>query len=222
MAGRATGRMMKFIVSIIILSIGLWAQLIVGADALTGKNFMAQVEQRLGRIKSVQAQFEQRRTLKLLNHAAIFHGEIFIQEPGKLAWHVYTPIRYSCIISGDTMTQWDADSNDTVTISAKQVDALRLLFRQLRYWFSGQFAALSQEFDSTINVKARQLKFSPKLGTPPQRFIKSITITLRDDLAYIQQIVINEKNGDTMTMIFTQTIINQPLPANAWKINRKK
>ena len=193
------------------------------ADANTSPEakFMARVEQQLGQIKTLQVDFEQQRTLKLLKHKAIFTGKIFMQAPGKLAWHVYQPIRYSCIINGDTMTQWDADSNEVTTINAKKIGALQLVIRQLQYWFAGDFAALNSDFKSKVIINAQQIEFTPKAATPPARFIKRIIVTLKKDLSYIKKIVIYEKGGDTMTMLFAKTIINQKLPANAWDVDLK-
>jgi outer membrane lipoprotein-sorting protein len=180
--------------------------------------FMAQVEQQLGQIKTLQVDFEQQRTLKLLKHKAIFTGKIFMQAPSKLAWHVYSPIRYSCIIKGNIMTQWDADSDEVTTINAKKIGALQLVIRQLQYWFAGNFAALNSDFKTKVMIKQQQIEFIPKPSTPPARFIKKIIVTLKKDLSYIKQLMIYEQSGDTMTMLFTKTIINRPLPDNAWDV----
>ncbi len=202
---------------VLLLMMGIvFSGFIAAAGTSPEAKFMARVEQQLGQIKTLQVDFEQQRTLKLLKHKAIFKGKIFMQAPGKLAWHVYRPIRYSCIINGDTMTQWDADSNEVTTIDAKKIGALQLVIRQLQYWFAGNFVALNSDFASKVIIDKQQIEFIPKAATPPARFIQKIIVTLKKDLSYIKKIVIYEKSGDTMTMLFTKTIINQQLPASAW------
>ncbi|MCF6175203.1 MAG: outer membrane lipoprotein carrier protein LolA [Victivallaceae bacterium] len=211
-------RLFKRNILLLMLAGVLFGGLIVDASTTPETQFMARVEQQLGQIKTLQVDFEQQRTLKLLKNKAIFTGKIFMEAPGKLAWHVYKPIRYSCIINGDIMTQWDADSNEVTTINAKKIGALQLVIRQLQYWFAGNFTALNSDFESKVMINTQQIEFIPKASTPPARFIKKIIVTLKKDLSYIKKIVIYEEGGDTMTMLFAKTIINKPLPDNVWKI----
>ncbi len=202
---------------------GLFSHLfapVVKADTISNQNFMTRVEKNLGKITTLQVDFIQRRTLRLLQHQAIFTGKIFMQSPGKLAWKVYTPIKYSCIIDGDKMRQWDADSDTVTVLSAHKFTALQLVIRQLKYWFSGNFNALKKDFTLKIGQQAAVIEFFPKPDTQPARFIKYIKVKLRPDLSYIQQLTIYERGGDMMELNFNHTVINQTLPKTAWQLKK--
>ena len=206
----------------LISALVLLCQVLFSAE-LTDKQaaFLADAERSMSRIKTLYADFTQIRALKLLKHKVKFNGRFFLQAPDKIAWQVHSPIRYCCIISDNSISQWDSDSDRETVISAKDNSALRVLFEQLHYWFAGKFNSLRKEFDCTVDAGKKTLVFTPKKGFPQSRFIMRISVFLQDDLSCIKQIEVVEKNGDTQTITFSNTVINQELPADAWKTSAK-
>ncbi|MDD5599178.1 MAG: outer membrane lipoprotein carrier protein LolA [Victivallaceae bacterium] len=183
--------------------------------------FLARAERNMAEIKTLQAEFIQERSIKLLKNRIRFEGRFFIQMPGRIAWQVYRPVRYVCIINDNSITQWDADSRRKTVISAENNSALQVVFQQLNRWFSGKFNELCRDFDYRADIREKVLQFIPKKGVPQENFISSISICLHDSLNYIREIRITEQNGDTQTISFYKTQINQKLPAAAWNIPAK-
>ena len=180
--------------------------------------FLNEAEQSMSKIKTLHAEFIQIRKIKLLKHEVKFKGLFFLQAPDKIAWQVYNPIRYSCVIDNKSISQWDADSKHKTVISVEKNNALRLLFKQLNYWFAGKFSNLRKEFICSIDRDKKILLFKPKKGLPQERFIKSISISLAKDLSCIKRIEIIEGNDDTQTITFYKTVINKKLPASVWQV----
>jgi outer membrane lipoprotein carrier protein len=210
----AAERLILFSAAALFFAAGFSAK---SADASKEAAFLAEAERNMAKIKTLQAEFVQERTVKLLKNKIKFEGKFFIQMPGKIAWQVYRPVRYICIIRDNSITQWDADSRRKTVISAENNSALQVVFQQLNRWFSGKFNELRRDFDYSADVREKLLKFTPKKGVPQENFVKSISILLNDKLDYIREIRIVEKNGDTQTISFEKTQINQKLPADAFK-----
>ncbi|MFA6716369.1 MAG: outer membrane lipoprotein carrier protein LolA [Victivallales bacterium] len=211
----AAKRLILFAVAAILSAAGNSAKC---AETPKEAAFLAKAEHNMAGIKTLQAEFIQERSVKLLKNKIRFEGGFFIQMPGKIAWRVYRPIPYVCIIRDNSITQWDADSRRKTVITAENNSALQVVFQQLNRWFSGKFNELRQDFDCRADIGKKLLRFIPKKGVPQENFIKSISILLNDKLDYIREIRIIEKNGDTQMISFYKTRINQELPADVWNI----
>ena len=181
---------------------------------------LSQIKERMGTIKSLESDFTETRHLKLLKHKLVIKGKLLVQQD-KLAWHVRSPLRYSCILSGNKITQWDADSNQVITISSKQFSGLKYVVEQLRMWFGGDLDQLQKWFDIKSDHAKRQILCTPKANSPQSDFIKSVCIVFKADLTYIDNITVTEANGDTMRIKFENTIINKPLSKEYWEIKWK-
>jgi hypothetical protein len=90
---------------------------------------------------------------------------------GRLAWHVSSPIRYSCIITDKELTQWDVDSNQQVTLSADRYPWLKILSQNLKDWFSGNFQNMSSGFTAEAGAN-REMLMVPRPGNRISEFIK--------------------------------------------------
>ncbi|MCP4176367.1 MAG: outer membrane lipoprotein carrier protein LolA [bacterium] len=183
------------------------------------KNLLTKIDSRMSSTKSIQCDFIQKKKLSILNKPIIMTGKIYIQKPDRFAWHSFKPIRYSFIVSGDSLKQWDEDSNKIVSINLKKKPALKVIINQMNIWFSGNY--IKQLNNYTITIQSRKpliLKFIPNSKEISSKFIKSITVTFSTDLKHISSIYIMEKNNDSMEIKFNKIIINSTIPEKMWNI----
>jgi len=62
------------------------------------------------------------------------------------------------------------------------------------------------------------LLFTPLEGTPPAGYVTEVQLWLRPDGQYLDRVKIEEKEGDTTLITFTNTVINQTLPDSIWDV----
>ena len=63
------------------------------------------------------------------------------------------------------------------------------------------------------------IEFTPRDMNLSKKVIQNITVTFRDDQAYLRQILIRELSGDVTTLYFTNTIMNVPLDGKNFEVH---
>lgn len=184
----------------------------------TGK-MLSRLEQKMSGIQTLQTNFVQEKKLAVFNQKIVLKGTMYLQKPTLFAWHVREPMRYSMIINGNMLCQWDEDTNMVQQISLAENPAFQVVIAQMKEWFSGKYTALLENYTITIPIKNPvTLEFIPRETTGIHSVINRVTIVFREDEQYIYQIYIEEKSGDSMLLTFVDTQLNDPINAAAWEV----
>ena len=89
---------------------------------------------------------------------------------------------------------------------------------QIKKWFSGQFKSLLKDFDmKIISVDPVKLRFEPIKDSLTAKAVKSVTISVRKDMGYVEQILLEDVSGDLTEITFHETVLNKPIAADEWK-----
>jgi len=184
---------------------------------------LSRLESSMAGIKRIKTAFIQEKELAVFKQKIILKGSVYIEKPSRLAWHVYNPVKYVMIMSEDSITQWDEDTGRVQKMSLSQNPAFEAAIGQMRVWFSGSYSPLLKDYEiSLLREKPVSLKFTPKPATIAVNVIKSVTVDFRKDEQYINRIFIEEKGGDTTSLLFVDTHLNIPVEASAWKAGPSK
>lgn len=184
--------------------------------AETPEAFMDRAAKSMAENETVTAQFTQVKKLKAFRRPLTITGELCIDRTGKFAWHVKTPVQYSCIIRDGKLMQWDAESGKTQTLSLDSNAALRYLASSLRNYFSGRFQEMKRDFTPT-SYRDGVLAMQPKEGMPAAMFIAEIRFSFTGDLRGMERIEILEKTGDNTVITFSDMKRNVPIPEAKWQ-----
>ncbi|MCX6986529.1 MAG: outer membrane lipoprotein carrier protein LolA [Lentisphaerae bacterium] len=191
---------------------------VVVAGADSAEDPLINTHPDLKNIDTLQAEFTQTKQIALLNHRVVITGELCLEKnDGRMAWHVASPIRYSCVITKQSLTQWDIDSDQQVTLSVDRYTWLKVLSQNLKDWFSGNFQNMSSGFTAEIGDR-REMLMTPRPDNRIAEFIKSIKFYFADDGSSVSQVIFTEINGDTTDITFNNIKINQPIPPEKWNV----
>ena len=185
----------------------------------TGEDFsLIDTRSGLKNIDTLQAEFTQTKQIALLNHRIVITGELCMdKKDGRMAWHVASPIRYSCVITNQSLTQWDIDSNQQITLSVDRYPWLKVLSQNLKDWFSGNFQDMSSGFTAEV-AEGREMLMIPRPDNRIAEFIKSIRFYFAEDGSSVSRVIFTEVNGDTTEIAFANIKINQPIPPEKWNV----
>ena len=177
------------------------------------------LETKMSDIHTLDSDFTQIKELAMFKDKIVMEGKLFIQKPAHLAWHVYKPVRYTAIIDGDIIKQWDEETGQVRSISLAKNPSFGIIVAQMQMWFLGEFTGFLNNYD----VKIRQMNpyiidFIPKSETIIASIIDNIKITFKEDEQYIYQIHIQEKNGDSTRLTFSNTRINSQIDPIEWEV----
>jgi len=172
--------------------------------------------------KNLKTEFVQEKNLAIFRNKIILKGRIFLQKPDKIAWHVDEPVKYSVVITDKSIRQWDEDTNRVQETALSGNPVFQNILNQLTVWFSGNYVPLLKDYDVRLLQKSPLVfEFIPKKSSAAGKFIKGITISLREDERYLKQIRILEISGDSTTIIFKDTIFDVPAENLDFEVKRR-
>jgi len=194
-----------------------------GADVSSRlEEVLARLEERMSAVQSLKANFVQEKHLAILDQPLVLRGSIFMQKPDLFAWHVREPLRYSMVIEGEAVSQWDEDTGQVQKISLSESPPFRVAIRQLRDWFSGSYRPMRGEYEiAVLDEDPISITFVPRPSTFAQEFIERITIIFEGDERYLRQIRIVERRGDSTLLSFADTALNTVIDPSAWKVGQR-
>lgn len=197
--------MEKHIVCLFLLSFALItanAQSLKKASPEQSKKMLETVEKNVSAVKSIQCEFQQVKSVSLLNDKIVSKGKMYFSN-GKLRWEYTTPYSYIFIVNGQEVL---IKSNDkTRKIDAQSSQMFKKIAQLIANTVSG--ANLSQNSDFTVEMYTLGTKYVAKL-IPKQAKMKKmfneITLYFNDNKNLVEKIEINEASGDKTTI----TILN--------------
>ena len=191
------------------------------AEAKAGVPDTAELLANIANFKTLRTKFVQTKHLKAFKKPMVLNGELCLDRPGKrFAWHVEKPLRYSCIIANGKLTQWDEDSDKTVSVPFSKYPMLEMLSDAMTAFASGDVKALEKDFeaapgkDGTVVLKPRSERFAASLITEVELF-------LDDTKTKIVKVIATEKNGDVTELVYTDSVFDSDIPDSLWQAKQK-
>jgi len=182
---------------------------------------MTRLSVEFGAIQTVQTRFVETKQIRILEQELELTGHLVIEKPNRLAWRVEKPLACTLIIANGKVKQWDEDSQKIQSFSSRSNPVFAMVLDQMQNWFSGNFVSLQADYN--VSVKQHRpliLAFTPKETSPNEKVIRQVRVTIRDDLRYVQAIAIEDASGDSTVLTFIDTVLNEPVPPETWRINR--
>ena len=181
--------------------------------------FLKSLGNKVSRFNTLKTEFTQEKEMALFREKVVLKGRIFLQKPNKIAWHVDKPLRYSVVITDTAIRQWDEDTNRVQEISLNKNPVFQNVLNQLTMWFSGDYGSLLESNEvRVLGQNPVVLECTPRDKNIAKKVIKTITLTFREDQAYLQQIRIRELSGDVTSINFTNTLLNIPLDNSSFEV----
>jgi outer membrane lipoprotein-sorting protein len=157
-------------------------------------------------IRSVRAEFLQKRYLKILTKPLLSEGKLFFYIPDSLRWEYLNPLRSVMLQKENTIQIYNFTEGAWKPEMAQAVEARRLVLAEISRWFQGRFE----------ESKAFRHFYSP--GPPAQvtmipgeginRFIERIEIVLSAKPGVIDRLEIEETGGARTSIEFRNVEIN--------------
>ncbi|MBQ7730990.1 MAG: outer membrane lipoprotein carrier protein LolA [Lentisphaeria bacterium] len=176
----------------------------------------------ISNFRTLRTKFVQTKHLKAFKKPMVLNGELCLDRPGKrFAWHVEKPLKYSCVIANGKLTQWDADSDKTVSVPFSKYPMLEMLSDAMTAFASGDVKALEKDFeaaagkDGTVVLKPRSERFAASL-------ITEVELTLDESKTKIVKVRASEKNGDVTELVYTDSVFDSDIPDALWQAKQKK
>jgi len=184
-------------------------------------DLMRRLSAEFAAIRTVQTRFIEKKQIRILEQDMELSGRLAVEKPDRLAWRIEKPLACTLIISDGHVRQWDEDSRKVQSFSSRSNPVFSMVLDQMRNWFSGNFVSLQADYDVSVKQeKPLILAFKPHADSPNARVIEQVLVTIRDDLRYVKAISLEDSSGDTTVITFVDTVLNEAVPTETWRIDR--
>ena len=166
-------------------------------------------------IRSVKAEFLQKRTLQILTKPLLSEGRLFFYAPDSLRWEYLSPLRSVMLQKGSTLQVYNFSEGVWKPEITQAVEARRMVLAEISQWFQGRFD----------ESKAFKHLYSP--GPPARvilvpgeginRFIQRIEIVLSARPGVIDRVEIEEPGGSRTSIEFKNVEIDSSFPSEVFE-----
>jgi outer membrane lipoprotein-sorting protein len=176
------------------------------------------VQEAQAKTGTLEADFRQEKSLKLLAKPEVSTGRFIYQKPNNVRWTYEAPKRVEMLISNGMLTTWYPELN-----KAEQIEVKRYQDRIFKYMgASGALDELAAYFNFTFTNTSNKpfyvLDLEPKTRAIARR-VRHITIWIDKKSYLTTQFEYTEGDGDKTRYEFTNVKVNQPLPQNRFVLN---
>ena len=198
---------------ILFLGVLVTTGLLSGAPALSQD--WTSLKEASRNIRSVKADFLQKRTLQILTKPLLSEGKLFFYTPDSVRWEYLGPLRSVMLQKGSTIRVYNFSEGKWKPEITQAVEARRMVLAEISQWFQGRFD----------ESKAFKHIYSP--GPPAciilvpgegvNRFIQRIEIVLSVRPGVIDRVEIEEPGGSRTSIEFRNVEINSRFPSEVFE-----
>jgi outer membrane lipoprotein-sorting protein len=185
---------------------------------LTGAIFFAAIglaqdltalKEKFNNIRSVKAEFIQRRSLQILTKPLSSEGRLFFYAPDSLRWEYLSPPRSVMLQKGNNIQLYDFVDSAWKPEKTHANESRRVVFSEIIHWFQGRFDE-SEAFEHFYSPgPPERVILVAKEGI--DKFISRIEIVLSARPGVVDQVEIEEPGGSLTTIEFKDVEINSSL-----------
>lgn len=178
---------------------------------------LSQISAAAQQTKTLQAQFVQTKTLKMLNHRLVSRGRMAYAQPTQLRWEYSTPTHYVFVLSGNKVLLGGDRGKNVVDVRQNKVfqQIARLMVSNVTGQCLTDRSFRTQLFSHNGTWIAQ---LTPQRGEMKALF-SQITLTIDPKLAVVSRVVLTERSGDVTTIELSGFKKNQHVAASDFKVD---
>jgi outer membrane lipoprotein-sorting protein len=166
-------------------------------------------------IRSVKAEFLQKRYLQILAKPLLSEGKLFFNVPDSLRWEYLSPLRSVMLQKGNVIQIYNYSGGAWRPEMAQAVEARRMVLTEISHWFQGRFDennAFKQTYSPGPPVRVILIP-----GEGINKFIQRIEIVFSPRPGVIDRVEIKEPEGSRTIIEFRNVEINSSLPSEVFE-----
>ena len=209
--------MKQFIVLLFVsvLSLQAWSQTKLTAEQQ--KQFIEKIDKAAQTMTSMQCDFSQTKSMKLLRKEMQSKGIMYFKQPDKLRWQYTSPYDYTFIMNGDKVTMKSAKSTQNINVQGNK------MFRQITKIILNSItgSGLKSATDFQVEIYKTDNSYFAKLY-PKKKELKQIysviEIYFNQSLTMVNGVKMMEKTGDVTSVKLQNVKYNQSINESTFAV----
>ncbi len=166
-------------------------------------------------IRSVKAEFLQKRYLQILTKPLLSEGKLFFYAPDSLRWEYLSPLRSVTLQKGNTIQIYNFSEGVWKPEMTQAIESRRMVLAEISQWLQGRF-------DESKGFKHLYSPGPPTRvimvpGEGINRFVHRIEIVLSVRPGVIDRVEIEEPGGSRTSIEFKNVEINSSLSSEVFE-----
>jgi outer membrane lipoprotein-sorting protein len=166
-------------------------------------------------LRSVKAEFLQKRYLKILTKPLLSEGKLFFYIPDSLRWEYLNPLRSVMLQKRSTVQIYNFIEGVWKPEMPESVAAIRMVLAEISQWFQGRFdesKAFKQLYSPGPPARVTMVP-----GEGINKFIQRIDIVLSHRPGVIDRVEIEEPGGSRTSIEFRNVEINSSFSSEVFE-----
>jgi len=184
--------------------------LVLGPLNYAGANDFEQLRKESANIKTIQAHFVQKKSMKILSRPLISEGRFYFAAPDSFRWEYFKPLRSIVIAYKNNTKRYIASGGNMVEDKTGGAQAMKIVLGEVAGWMSGKFDQ-NPSFAATINEGANTRITLTPAEKSMTGMIEKIEITLSKKTATVQSVKIIESANNFTQINFDNVEINKAI-----------
>ena len=166
-------------------------------------------------VRSVKAEFLQKRFLRILTKPLLSEGRLFFCTPDSLRWEYLNPLRSVMLQKDRTIRIYNFSDGEWRPEMGQAIEARRMVLAEISQWFQGRFdesRAFKQDYAPGPPGRVTMVP-----GEGINRFIQRIDIVLSAKPGGIDRVDIAESEGSRTSIEFRNVEINSTISSEVFR-----
>jgi outer membrane lipoprotein-sorting protein len=193
----------------------LVAILVQGNPALGFSQDWGDLKRAAEGIRTLKADFTQKRHLKILEAPLISKGRLYYRAPDLLRWEYSSPLRSVMLKRGEGINVYQFLEGTWKADSSQAVEVRRMIFAEINRWLKGRFneaSGFTPSYDSGPPVR---ITLTPREEF--KRFLHRIELIFSERPGIIRSVEMVESQEARTKIEFTNLEINAHIPAGIFE-----
>ena len=197
----------------------LWLMFLpLHAQTMTESEVKAKVNQVAAQLQSMQCDFVQTKSLKLLNQKMVSKGKMYYQKNDKLCWQYVSPYNYTFVLNGAKVMLRNEKRSDVIDVQQNKM--FKEIARIMMNSVLGKCLTDEKDFKVTMQQgKVEWVATLVPLRSNMKKLFQKIQISFHQAQMMVSMVKLFEKNGDQTTIQLKNIKTNAPLNAQVFSIH---
>ena len=179
-------------------------------------NDFEQLRKESANIKTIQAHFIQKKSMKILSKPLISEGHFYYSAPDSFRWEYFKPLRNIVIANKNNTKRYIASGGKMVEDKTGGAQAMKIVLNEVAGWMSGKFDQ-NPSFAATINEGANTKITLTPTEKSMTGMIEKIEIILSKKSATVQSVKIIESENNFTQINFDKVEINKAINSSVFQ-----
>ena len=177
-----------------------------------------QINSATSKLSSMQCDFVQTKTVKMLNEKLVSKGRMWYQQPNRLRWEYLTPYTYTFVFNGAKVSLKKNNRNDVIDVNRNRM--FKEIASIMMNSVVGKCLTDKKSFRTTVrDTSAEWVATLVPLSKELKQMFTGIVLHFNKEKNVVVKVEMLEKNGDTTVVVLNNIIKNHKIDAKTFTVD---